>query len=783
MRRAGSWVALFLLCLAWLVPACASDAGLRWSVLEDRSGTLQLDDVRTHDAQFRPATARTLNPGSSTSAWWLRLEVDVPPGEAWQRWLVLRSARLTQVQLWTPAPQGWQRQDAGTDVPHAQWPLDTPTPSFAVELPGGRSSAIYLRVAGHTALALDSSVCLPRDCQIAQATQLMLGSAVAAFLAVVAIACLAMALMLRQPAALAVAGFSLAYGLYELTEQGLAFQYFWPQASDWAGRALIPLVALTHMMRALVLYALIGTELQQPMQRLLMLGLIALYPPIIALGWWGYDLAIIPVVMPLMTAGVLLGTGLAWAAWWRGARYGLPVAALMTLTMLAGLARIAHTAGLLPTSPLTLHLAPALSVFGGLVVLAVLLSHLRSVDRARATSLAMLEESRKSQAQRARLLAYVGHDLRAPLVATLNHLRQLEQGPASAQRAVRQSIERSVAHQLELIDELVAHARGETDQLDLVPTACFLHALLHELAEQGRGLAIMRGNRFEARIADELPGVVRVDAKRLRQLLVNLLSNAAKYTHNGQVSLIASLEHGSEAAKLALRCEVVDDGPGIAADDLPRLFEPFWRSPDQAGQPGTGLGLAIALQLAKAMGGTLEAISQPGQGSRFVLTVPLNPTPASEVAWPGLAAEAPEPLGRGRVALLVDPDAGCTEHLAELLYAAEFEVASTPNALQAATRLAELQPALMICGDIGAAAAQSLLIASRSLSQPPATVLYTDRPQPAAPHGEPDFGARCLKPLTGRAWWTLLSDLMAPPPMPPTGVAPPAPRRRPARSH
>ena len=549
MGSRWSWVVVLLLCLAGLAPVRASDAGLRWSVFEDRSGKMQLDEVRAQDAQFRPASARTLNPGSSTSAWWLRLEVDVPPGGTWQRWLVLRSARLPQVQLWTPAPQGWQRQDAGTDVPHAQWPLDTPTPSFAVELPGGRSSAVYLRVAGHTALALDSSVCRPRDCQVTQATQLMVGSAVTAFLAVVTIACLAMALMLRQPAALAVAGFSLAYALYELTEQGLAFQYLWPQASEWAGRALIPLVALTHMMRALVLYALIGTELRQPVMRWLMLGLIALYPPIIALAWWGEDLAIIPVVMPLMAAGVLLGTGLAWAAWWRGARYGLPVAALMTLTMLAGLARIAHTAGMLPTSPLTVYLAPALSVFGGLVVLAVLLSHQRSVDRARATSLAMLEESRKSQAQRARLLAYVGHDLRAPLVATLNHLRHMEQGHGSAQRAARQSIERSVAHQLELIDELVAHARGETDQLDLVPTACFLHALLHELAEQGRELASMRGNRFEVRIADELPAVVRVDAKRLRQLLVNLLSNAAKYTQNGRVCLIAALARAPGASE------------------------------------------------------------------------------------------------------------------------------------------------------------------------------------------------------------------------------------------
>ena len=765
MRRRWSWAVLFLLCLAWVAPAHASDTGLRWSVLEDRSGSLALAEVQARDAEFRPATPRLLNPGYSTSAWWLRLDVEVPSGGPWRRWVVLGSARLPEVRLWAPTEQGWQSQDAGTAVPHARWPLDTPTASFAVELPGGRGSALYLRVAGPTALTLDATVCKPRDCQRAEAGRLALGSAITAFLAVIALACLAMALMLRQPAALTVAGFSLVYGLYELTEQGLAFQYLWPESTGWATRALIPLIALTHMMRALVLYALVAVDLQQRWLRWLMLALIALYPPIIAMGLLYEPRDVGPVALPLMVVGLLMGPVLAWTAWWHGARHGLTVALLLTLTLLAGLTRFAEAADLLASSLFTLYVVPAVSVFSGLAMLAIMLSHLRKLDREGAASLAMLEETRKSQAQRARLLAYIGHDLRAPLVTTLTHLRELEPARDTPQRAARSGIERSVAHQLELIDELVAHARGEIDQLDLVPTACFLHGLLHEVAEQGRGLAGLRGNRFEARIAAELPDVVLVDAKRLRQLLLNLLSNAAKYTDGGRVCLSATLERGRSGSPGRLRCEVVDDGPGIAAADLPRIFEPFWRAPDQAGKPGTGLGLAIALQLAQAMGGTLDVTSQPGQGSRFLLTLPLSPAAASEVAWPSLAAEAPRPLGRGRLALLVDPDAGCTEHLAELLYAAEFELRSSPDAGQAAALLAELRPGLVIVGDVGSHAAGMLLRACRAQSQPPAVVLYTGRPQPAVSPGEPDFAARCLKPMTGPAWWSLLGDLMSPPPV------------------
>jgi signal transduction histidine kinase len=751
---------LFLLWLACVAPACASEAILRWSVWEDRSASLSLAEVQARDAEFRPATPRLLNPGYSTSAWWLRLDVDVPAGDPWERWVVLGSARLPDVRLWTQTAQGWQGQHAGTTVPHARWPLDTPTASFAVGLPGGQHSTLYLRVAGPTALVLDTTVCKPDDCQRAQAGRLALGSAISAFLTVVAIGCLAIALMLRQPAALTVAGFSLVYGFYELAEQGLAFQYLWPESTGWATRGLIPMIALTHMMRALVLYALLAGDLPQRWLRGLMLALVALYPPIIALGCVYEPRDIGPAVLPLMVVGVLLGPALAWMAWWRGARHGLPVAVLMTLTLLAGLARFAEAVDLLSPSVFTQFFVPAISVFSGLAMLAILLSHMRKLDREGAAALAMLEETRKSQAQRARLLAYIGHDLRAPLVTTLTHLRELEPARDTPQRAARSGIERSVAHQLELIDELVAHARGETDQLDLVPTACFLHGLLHEVADQGRGLAGLRGNRFEARIADELPEVVTVDAKRLRQLLINLLSNAAKYTDGGQIGLSATLERGRSGAPGWLRCEVVDEGPGIAAADLPRIFEPFWRAPDQAGKPGTGLGLAIALQLAQAMGGTLEVSSQPGQGSRFLLTLPLSPAAASEVAWPSLPAQTPSPLGRGRLALLVDPDAGCTEHLAELLYAAEFDLRSSAEAGQAAELLAELRPALVIVGDVGTAAADKLLQACLAQPQPPATVLYTGRPQPAARPGEPEFGARCLKPMTGPAWWSLLSDLL-----------------------
>jgi signal transduction histidine kinase len=119
-------------------------------------------------------------------------------------------------------------------------------------------------------------------------------------------------------------------------------------------------------------------------------------------------------------------------------------------------------------------------------------------------------------------------------------------------------------------------------------------------------------------VAEPCPTPITTDARRLRQILLNLLSNAVKFGAGAPVEVRCG------ASATSVRFEVVDHGPGIAADELPRIFEEFVQLGSGGG--GTGLGLPISRRLALLLGGSLEVVSEPGQGSTFTLTLPLGET-------------------------------------------------------------------------------------------------------------------------------------------------------------
>jgi signal transduction histidine kinase len=127
----------------------------------------------------------------------------------------------------------------------------------------------------------------------------------------------------------------------------------------------------------------------------------------------------------------------------------------------------------------------------------------------------------------------------------------------------------------------------------------------------------LKGQTLECDLAHELPQVL-ADRTRLAQVLANLIANAAKFTPKGGRIQISAVHEGD-----AVRVSVKDSGPGLAADDLQHVFEPFWQAQSTASL-GCGLGLKIARAIVEAQGGTMWAESEPGNGARFVFTVPVS---------------------------------------------------------------------------------------------------------------------------------------------------------------
>ncbi|MCA0175247.1 MAG: response regulator [Proteobacteria bacterium] len=296
------------------------------------------------------------------------------------------------------------------------------------------------------------------------------------------------------------------------------------------------------------------------------------------------------------------------------------------------------------------------------------------------------EAAEAANRAKTRFVAGLSHELRTPLSAVLGYAELLGRDtslPVPARQAV-QTIAQSGEHLRGLVDELLDLARIEADRLPLAPAplelAAFLRDLTRMVAPQAQALALT----FSCVPHPGLPPRVRADAQRLRQVLLNLIGNALRFTPQGGA---VRLEAAPGDAPGWLRFAVIDTGVGIAAADLPRLFEPFVRGATGPcrGEPGAGLGLAISDRLARAMGGSLHAHSQPGQGSRFTLALPLPALAPGE-------AQAPPPqritgyAGPRRRLLVVDDHADQRTLLRAMLAPLGFaidEAASGPAALRA----------------------------------------------------------------------------------------------------
>ncbi|MFZ5549314.1 MAG: sensor histidine kinase [Pseudomonadota bacterium] len=250
-------------------------------------------------------------------------------------------------------------------------------------------------------------------------------------------------------------------------------------------------------------------------------------------------------------------------------------------------------------------------------------------DAALAGLRAELDRTRQAAAEQQRAhhacLARTTHELRTPLNAVLGYTQLLlaEGGLTARQSHKLATIDRAGQHLLALVDEILDLASMEAGGFSLRPAPLALPALLDEVIALARPQA--EPKRLVLRLeAPALPGRVVADGQRLRQVLLNLLANAVRFTDAGEVVLRARAEPSPGSWRL--RFEVADTGVGIAAADLPHLFQPFRQVGDPARRGGgTGLGLLISRQLVRAMGGEIEARSSPGQGSCFGFSLVLPP--------------------------------------------------------------------------------------------------------------------------------------------------------------
>jgi CheY-like chemotaxis protein len=291
----------------------------------------------------------------------------------------------------------------------------------------------------------------------------------------------------------------------------------------------------------------------------------------------------------------------------------------------------------------------------------------------------------------------MSHELRTPLNAVLGfaQILQRDQGLTARQKLGLSTIQSSGEHLLTLINDILDLSRIEAGKLELVLSDVNLPDFLRVIVDIIRIRAEQKNLLFTFEASSSLPRGVRLDEKRVRQILLNLLGNAVKFTDTGGVHLRVGCVPEAEA-RVRLRIEVDDTGIGIRADHLETIFEPF----EQVGEAqrrigGTGLGLTISRALARTMGGNIELESQPGVGSRFWFDLSV-PVVATETVEPSAERAVTGYEGPRKKVLVVDDIAENRAIVVDFLSSLGFDIYEAANGHDALSTAAAAQPDLIL---------------------------------------------------------------------------------------
>lgn len=370
---------------------------------------------------------------------------------------------------------------------------------------------------------------------------------------------------------------------------------------------------------------------------------------------------------------------------------------------------------------------------------------IKEIDRHQATLKALTrakDDAERANGAKSEFLAKMSHELRTPLNAVLGYselmLEDAELDGRGEQIADLQKISAAGKHLLAMVNDILDISKIEAGKMSLHIETVYLEALVDEIESTARPLAAKNTNSFVVERGPHL-GAIRADATKLRQAIFNLVSNAAKFTQNGQITL--SVKHDGDWLEVA----VVDTGIGISREQQKALFSNFSQANSKiaAVYGGTGLGLSLSQNLCRLMGGRIDLDSELGKGSRFTIRLPAPAVPAHTEA--PVAPTQAIPTGPVPDAATDEPDVG------------EEEVSEAGEPIADLDR----RPRLLVVDDDR----NALELAERLFSREGFTPICTDAPQSALQI------ARTVKPtaifldilMPGFDGWDVLAALKADP--------------------
>lgn len=676
------------------------EAGVQ--VLHDPDGRLDIAAIHREfgAGHFVPPPSEDLRLGYSADAIWLTFVVSNPERQALDRFLEIGPPRLEDVRLYVPEAGGYREIRTGLRVPVATRMLPSRQLVVPLRLPANSQQRLFVRIASRNAMLVELRLWDPmRFLETARHMDLLNGLQFGALL-LFALYAFAVAGAMGERAYFYFGITLLSYAAYDISVLQYGYQYLWPASPDWSVRSPGCVLGVSIFGLGMVVASLLETRARFPHWDRVLRGL-ALAGLVLVTGMLVGDYRKWVQLLNYVGLAQLLATiAVALQAVFLGTRGAALLLGAFLLLWFTSLARIGQIIGWLPHSILSEYSQGWSMVVGGLLMAMTQADRVRRLDAEREEArreLVLAQVSAREQAERevaertreleqardaaeassrakSAFLAQLSHELRTPLHSILGYgaLLRAEADDAESQRRL-DAIRRSGQHLLQLIDGLLDYARGEAGRLQLELQPLRLRPFLESVLEETRGLASQQGMTLEADYGAGLPEALRLDGTRLRQVLLNLIANAARHSHGRRILLSVRSEAPVKSGQMRISIAVCDDGVGILAADRERIFHPFEQGTDGQAGKGLGLGLSISRQLVTLMGG--EIVLEPrerGACFRITLDAELIDPPGAEATR---AAPSPaRPAGPRRRLLVVDDESDSREVVAGMLEGMGFDV-------------------------------------------------------------------------------------------------------------